>query len=251
MQAELIFTGSELLLGHVLNTHAQYIGRKLSEIGVEIILHTTVGDDWERMAIILRQALTRSELVITTGGLGPTTDDLTKETVAGVLGLPMVLDENSLARIKAHFAERGVAMPESIAKQAYLPEGSHVLPNPRGTAPGILIEKDRKTILMLPGPPSELVEIFESSLAPYLAAWAGQGVVTRHRIYKLTGVAESAVQDQLKDLGVQSNPAIAYLVMPGEVQVRMTAKAGNAEKAEKMVSDLAEKVRRRLGGYIF
>lgn len=251
MQAELIFTGSELLLGYVLNTHAQYLGRRLSEMGIEVILHTTVGDNWDRLAMVLRQALERSELIITTGGLGPTTDDLTKETVAGLLGLPMVLDEDSLAKIKAHFADRGITMPESITKQAYIPKGSHILSNPRGTAPGILIEKNNKTILMLPGPPSELVEIFESSLTPYLSGWASRNMVIRHRIYKLTGIAESVVQDQLKDLGRQGNPGIAYLVMPGEVQVRITAKANNAETAEKMVSGLAEKVQRRLGGYIF
>lgn len=251
MKAELIFTGSELLLGHVLNSHAQYLGMRLSEMGIEVILHTTVGDDWERLGQVLRQAMERSDLIITTGGLGPTTDDLTKETVANVLNLPMVLDEKSLAGIKEFFRNRGVVMPESNKKQACFPEGSVILPNSRGTAPGALIEKENKIIVMLPGPPGELTAMFEESLAPYLSKKILGGTVTRYKVFKLTGISESAVYDRVKDLGGQGNPGIAYVAKPGEVQVRITAHAGSPEQAEKMVAELSEKVRRRLVGYIF
>lgn len=251
MKAELIFTGSELLLGHVLNSHAQYLGMRLSEIGIEVTLHITVGDNWERLGQVLRQSLERSNLILTTGGLGPTTDDLTKETVAGVLGLPMVLDEKSLAGMKEFFIRRGVAMPESISKQAYFPEGAVILPNTRGTAPGALIEKGDKIIVMLPGPPNELAAMFEGSLAPVLSRKVGMGTVTRYKVFKLTGISESAVQDRIKDLGGQGNPGIAYVAKPGEVQVRIEAHAGGPEQAEKMVAELSEKVRRRLVGYIF
>ncbi|MHB8985768.1 MAG: molybdopterin-binding protein, partial [Eubacteriales bacterium] len=147
MKAEIIFTGSELLLGHILNTHAQYLGRRLSETGIEVTLHTTVGDNWEQMAAVLRQALRRSDLIIITGGLGPTTDDLTSKTVADVLALPLVLDRASLDSIKEFFDGLGLVMPASNEKQAYLPAGSVVLTNPKGTAPGALIEKDGKTIV--------------------------------------------------------------------------------------------------------
>lgn len=251
MKAELIFTGSELLLGYVLNSHAQYLGMKLSEMGIEVTLHITVGDNWKMLGQVLKQALENSDLVLTTGGLGPTTDDLTKETVAGVLGLPMILDEHSLAGMKEFFRRRGVAMPESIAKQAYFPEGARILNNPLGTAPGALIERGDKIMVMLPGPPNELIAMFEQELTPYLAKRAGSGTVTRYKVFKLTGISESAVQDRIKDLGGQGNPGIAYVAKPGEVQVRIAAYAGAPEQAEKMVAELSEKVRRRLVGYIF
>lgn len=251
MKAELIFTGSELLLGHIINTHGQYLGRRLSETGIEVVLHTTVGDDWERMAAVLRQALDRSDLIITTGGLGPTTDDLTRETVAAVLGLPMLLDRESLASIQDFFARRGLAMLESVEKQARFPAGAVILPNGKGTAPGALIEKNGRTIVMLPGPPDELVPMYEMSLAPLLAEKAGRGMYTKYKVFKLTGIAEAAVQDQVSDLGGQGDPGIAYVARPGEVQVRVSARGADADEAEKRVSGLAEKVRRRLAGYIF
>jgi nicotinamide-nucleotide amidase len=251
VKAELIFTGSELLLGHIINAHAQYLGRRLSEIGIEVVLHTTVGDDWEQMAAVLRQALDRSGLIIMTGGLGPTTDDLTKETVADVMGLPMILDRDSLAAIRHLYERRGLAMPESVEKQARFPAGAVILPNSKGTAPGALIEKNSRTLVMLPGPPNELVPMYEMSLAPLLAEKASQGKYTKYKVFKVTGISESAVQAWVHDLGGQGNPGIAYVARPGEVQVRVKARAGNAEEAEKLVSDLAEKVRRRLVGYIF
>lgn len=251
MKAELIFTGSELLLGHVLNSHSQYLGMRLSEMGIEVTLHITVGDNREMMEQVLRQAMDRADLIITTGGLGPTTDDLTMETVAGVLGLPMVLDEKSLAVIKGFFNSRSVVMPESMTKQAYVPEGAVILPNTRGTAPGALIEKGDRIIVVLPGPPNELIAMFEETLAPLLSGKVGKGAVTRYKVFKLTGISESAVQDRVKELGGQGNPGIGYVAKPGEVQVRITASAGNPEQAEKMVAELSEKVRRRLVGYIF
>lgn len=251
MKAEIIFTGSELLLGHILNTHAQYLGRRLSETGIEVILHTTVGDNWERMAAVLRQALGRSDLIIITGGLGPTTDDLTSKTVADVLELPLVLDRPSLDAMKHFFARLGLTMPDSNEKQAYVPAGSVVLENPKGTAPGALIEKDGKTIVMLPGPPNELVAMYEAHLSKLLADMASRGTYMKHKVLKLTGISESAVQDRIGDLGGQGNPGIAYLARPGEVQVRITARANSAGEAEKMVDGLAEKVSVRLAGSIF
>lgn len=251
MKAEIIFTGSELLLGHILNTHAQYLGRRLSETGIEVTLHTTVGDNWEQMAAVLRQALRRSDLIIITGGLGPTTDDLTSKTVADVLALPLVLDRASLDSIKEFFDGLGLVMPASNEKQAYLPAGSVVLTNPKGIAPGALIEKDGKTIVMLPGPPNELAAMYDAHLSPLLADLAVKGMYMKHKVFKLTGISESAVQDRIKDLGGQGNPGIAYLTRPGEVQVRITARARGAEEAGKMLDELAEKVSVRLVSYIF
>lgn len=251
MKAELIFTGSELLLGHVLNTHAQYLGTRLSEMGIEVTLNTTVGDDGERMSKVLEQAIERSDLIIITGGLGPTTDDITAEVVAGVLGLPLVLDQDSVTKIRDLFHKRGQKMSESNLKQAYFPEGSYVLPNNVGTAPGAIIEKDKNIIIMLPGPPHELTAMFEESVSPFLSGKAGKGTVIKYKIFKLTGISESAVQDLLKDLGGQGNPGIAYMAKPGEIQVRISARAGQAALAEELVTELSGKIKPRLEKYIF
>jgi len=251
MKAELIFTGSELLQGRILNSHAQYLGQQLSQINVDVALQTTVGDNMEMLEQVLRQALERADLILITGGLGPTTDDITKEAVAEVLGVPMVLDEKSLDRIREFFRSRGMSMPESNVKQAYFPEGATILPNTQGTAPGALIEKESKIIAMLPGPPHEMSVMFEERLLPILSKRSGGGAVTSFRLFRLTGISESSVQDLLKDLGGQGNPGIAYLARPGEVQVRVTALAPSKEQADKLVAELSERVQYRLEDYIF
>jgi len=251
MRAELIFTGTELLLGEILNTHAQYLGQRLAALGIEVSRHVTVGDQWDLLAATLRRALERSELVITTGGLGPTTDDLTKETAAEVLGLTMELDVPSLEKIKQTLAERGIPMVENMARQAYFPAGAKILPNPRGTAPGALLEHNGRLLILLPGPPGELRAMFEQSVEPYLAGLSGRGTVLRSRLLKVTGISESAVQQRIGDLGGQTNPGIAYLAKPGEVHVRISARHDDPARADRMVAELLEKVRHRLAGFVF
>lgn len=252
MQAELIFTGTELLLGHILNTHAQYLGVMLSSMGIEVGLNTTVGDSREAMIRVLQQALGRSsDLIIITGGLGPTTDDITVEVVAEVLGLPLILDQESLKTIKRIFHNRGTIMPESNVKQAYFPRGARILPNNVGTAPGAVLEFNNKTLIILPGPPNELIPMFEGAVAAYLSKKVTGGELIRYRIFKLTGISESAVQDLLKDMGGQGNPGIAYLAKPGEIQVRVSARGAVSAQVEKLLEDFAGKVRIRLEKHIF
>ncbi|MBE3587139.1 MAG: competence/damage-inducible protein A [Thermoanaerobacteraceae bacterium] len=251
MQAELIFTGTELLMGEIVNTHAQYIGRELAALGIEITLHTTVGDQWDRMAAVLQGALERADLIIITGGLGPTTDDLTRDTVARVLGLPLVLDPPSLEHIRRFMARRGTVMPENMIRQAYFPAGAKILPNQVGTAPGALLEYRDRVLVLLPGPPDELRPMFARSVRPYLAGRARGGMVTRTRLLKVTGIGESAVQQLIGDLGGQGNPGIAYVAKPGEVHVRISAKAPGGALAEQMVADLLARVRERLSAYVF
>ncbi|MFA4885868.1 MAG: competence/damage-inducible protein A [Desulfotomaculaceae bacterium] len=251
MKAELIFTGSELLLGHILNTHAQYLGERLSAAGIEVTLNTTVGDDGARMSQVLGQAVQRSDLIIITGGLGPTTDDITAEIVAGVLSLPLVADQDSLEKIRELFRGRGQKMAQSNLKQAYFPEGSQILPNKVGTAPGALIEKDKKIIIILPGPPRELSVMFEESVFPFLSAKADASTAMKYKIFKLTGISESAVQDLLKDLGGQGNPGIAYIAKPGEIQVRLSARSGKERQAEELLAELSRRVKLRIDKYIF
>ncbi|MDD3654185.1 MAG: competence/damage-inducible protein A [Desulfotomaculaceae bacterium] len=251
MKAELIFTGSELLQGRVLNSHAQYLGRRLLQSDIQVEWHATVGDNLANLKQVVQQAVDRADLVLITGGLGPTTDDLTKEAVAEVLGLPMVLHEKSLADIKELFKKRGMFMPESNARQAFFPAGATILPNTRGTAPGALIEKGNKLIALLPGPPAELSAMFEDALLPLLIERCGNRPVLRHKVFNLTGISESAVQDLLKNLDGRINPSITYLARPGEVQVRVTAHAASVELAEKMVAELSEKVQSLLKDHIY
>ncbi len=251
MKAELIFTGSELLLGQILNTHAQYLGERLAAAGIEVTLNTTVGDDGTRMRQVLGQAVQRCDLIIITGGLGPTTDDITAETVAGILGLPLVADPDSLVIIRELFHKRGQKMAQSNLKQAYFPAGSQILSNKVGTAPGALIEKDKKIIIMLPGPPRELSVMFEESVWPFLLAKADPGSAVKYKIFKLTGISESAVQDLLEDLGGQGNPGIAYIAKPGEIQVRLSARSGKERQAEELLAELSRRVQPRIDKYIF
>jgi nicotinamide-nucleotide amidase len=251
MKAELIFTGSELLLGHILNTHAQYLGLRLARMGIEVVLHTTAGDNQERLEQVFRQSLERSELIITTGGLGPTTDDLTKEIFSEVLGLPMVLDKNLLAELKKFYCRRGLDMPASLVKQAYLPKGAQILLNKRGTAPGVLIKKGNKIVIMLPGPPGELKVMFEESVVPFLSDKLQGKTLMRYKVLRLTGISESAVQEQIGELGGQGNPGIGYMAKPGEIQVRIAASSGSIKETDKMVDELADKIKKRLKDYIF
>lgn len=251
MQAEAIFTGSELLLGYVVNTHAHFLGLELAKMGIEMTLHTAVGDDWARMRSVITDALERSELLITTGGLGPTTDDITKEVVAEVLGVPMVIDEASLQGMRAFFDKRGRPMPALFVRQASFPAGSRILPNQKGTAPGALIEHNGHIIVILPGPPRELRHMFRTSVAPYLAKVPGRGKVLATKTLKLTGIAEYAVQELLKGIAGQGNPGLGYLAKPGETHVRISARHVDPASAEQMVADLTAKVMSVVGDHVY
>jgi nicotinamide-nucleotide amidase len=170
MNAEILAVGTELLMGQIANTNAQYLSRRLADLGIKVFYHSVVGDNPGRLKESLKLALDRSNIVITTGGLGPTQDDLTKETIAEAMGKKLVLNQESYDRIK-HFCERlNRNMADTNAKQAYLPEGSTVIPNPNGTAPGCIIASEGKTIIMLPGPPKEMIPMFEATVFPYFEA---------------------------------------------------------------------------------
>lgn len=251
LQTEIIFTGDELLFGEVLNTHAQYLGQELSALGIESLLHTTVGDNFKMLKTVLLNSIKRSDLILITGGLGPTTDDLTKETVADLLNLDLIIDEQIFHALGYGCGQRGLTMTDSIKKQALVPHGALVLPNPVGTAPGILIQKNGKIIILLPGPPRELKAVFEGSVKKYLESFADRGLVMSSRVLKLTGISESQVQDKLDGIEGRGNPTISYVAMPGEVHVRITARATSKKKAQEIVDDLYIRVKQALENYIF
>ena len=245
MIAEILSVGTELLMGQIANTDAQFISRRLGELGVTIYRHSTVGDNPARVREALQEALSRSDMVITTGGLGPTEDDLTKEMVAEYFELEMELHQPSLDALKAFMERFGKKMTPNNLKQAYFPRGCTVMPNACGTAPGCIVEQGGKTVAVLPGPPMELMDMFDRQLAPYLQARSGQ--VIRSRFLKIFGLGESNVETLLSDLFHSGNPTLALYCGPGEVTARITARAAAPEKAEAMMQPVYEEILRRVG----
>jgi len=240
------------LLGQVLNSNSQYLSRVLAEIGAEIYFHTTVGDNLERLTYTIRTAAGRSDLIIICGGLGPTEDDLSREALAAALGVKLELDLHSRMEIEDFFKKRNIIMTQSNLKQAMLPVGGQVLSNTIGTAPGVILEKDKKIFVLLPGPPGELKSMVEKNLLPYLRAKNGNwGTIIQSRVLKLCGIGESSAEEKLIDLLKSSNPTIAPTAHLGEVHFRITAKAKEHAEANRMIGELEAKVRQRLNKYIF
>jgi len=250
MNAEIISIGSELLLGQIANTDAQFLSKQMSYLGIDVYWHTAVGDNRSRILEALRIAAERSDIIITTGGLGPTMDDLSKETVAEFIGLDLVVHEPSLKRIKDYFQSTGRIMTENNAKQALFPKEAIILPNDNGTAPGAIMEKDGKTYIILPGPPVELEPMFTNYVVPYLEGRTGSRIFSK--VLRIYGIGESAVEEMIKDLlEHQSNPTIAPLAGAGEVTLRLTAKAGSQQRAMEMIQPIQDEIEKRLGNAVY
>lgn len=251
MNCEIICVGTELLLGETLNTNSAYIAGRLSQAGVNVYKHTVVGDNPERLKSVVEYALTANDAVVLTGGLGPTCDDLTKETVAAYFDKTMVLDERALTDIKEYFKSAGKQMTENNEKQALVPEGAQVLYNRNGTAPGIIIEACGKLAVLLPGPPREMKELFDNEVMPYLCKKSGKTMVSTN--IHLFGIGEAAAESKLKQLmNSLSNPTLAPYAKDGEVLLRVTAAAESSSQAEKMIQPIVEQVRTIIGDeYIY
>jgi len=253
MIAEIVSVGTELLLGQIVDTNAVFLAKTLSALGVDIYYRTTVGDNPDRMRATLRQALTRSDIVITVGGLGPTMDDLTKEISAEVLGVTLVVDPDIKQRLLDFSARRAIALPDSFLKQALVPaDGGYPLPNPNGTAPGMLVERGGKTIICLPGPPNELIPMVEQSVVPYIAEKSGdKRSVIKSRILRIIGVGESLAEDAVKDLTLSANPTVAPYAKLGECHLRITARAATETEALSLIEPVDAEIRRRLGTAVY
>jgi nicotinamide-nucleotide amidase len=250
MKAEIICVGTELLLGDIVNTNAAFIARELAMLGIDTYHQSVVGDNAERLRESLALSLSRSDMVITTGGLGPTCDDLTKQSVADFFGLGMETHEPSMKKIEAFAAARHVAMTQSNALQACVPAGGRVFFNDEGFAPGIAVEQNGKIVIMLPGPPKEMEPMFTSHIAPYLMERT-HATILSHTLF-IFGMGESAVEEKLRDIMTgSSNPTVAPYAKQGEVQVRVSAKADSAEQAERMIAPVLEEIRKRLGGVVY
>ncbi|MFS0553129.1 competence/damage-inducible protein A [Brevibacillus sp. 179-C9.3 HS] len=252
MRAEIIAVGTELLLGQIANTNAQFLSQKLADIGVGVYFHTVVGDNTERLLQVIRLASGRSDLVILTGGLGPTQDDLTKETMAGHVGIGLETNPVAMERIEKFFSQRGIVMTENNRKQALVLSGSHVFSNDFGMAPGMAIRHDSSTFVLLPGPPSELYPMVENYVMPYLTGLLPEKQVFHSHVLRFYGIGESALEEQLLDLiEKQENPTIAPYAKEFEVTLRITARAATVEEGESLILPVEKEILDRVGQYMY
>ena len=250
MKAELISVGTEILLGEILNTDAQFLSRELSEIGIDVYHQSVVGDNEQRLAESVRTALGRADIVIASGGLGPTPDDITKEVISNVMGKKLVLDSKSLGYIRGYFERIGKTMTKNNEKQAYLPENCIILKNNCGTAPGCIIESGDKAVVILPGPPSELTRMYTESVKPYLKKKSGKKLFTK--TLHLFGIGESAVADGLSEyMKNQTNPTLAPYAKTGEVYLRLAAKAQNRDEAEEIMKPMLDIIYGKYGEFVY
>jgi nicotinamide-nucleotide amidase len=238
-------------MGEVTNTNARYLAEQMRLLGIDVYYQVTVGDNHGRLKETLKQALSRSDLVFTTGGLGPTTDDITVEVIAEALGLPLVLDQGWLIYLEEIMAKYNLRLTENNKKQAYLPEGAIVLANDKGTAPGVYLEQDNKIIVALPGPPYELQSIFEAGVLPRL-----KEKVSGNRLYakvlRSAGIGEANLEDKIRDIiDGQTNPTVALYAKMGEVHIRLAAKAASKIEADNIMKPMEEEILHRLARYVY
>jgi nicotinamide-nucleotide amidase len=257
MTAEIICVGTELLLGNIVNTNAAYLSEKCAALGLSCYYQTVVGDNADRLEEVVKAAIKRADVLILSGGLGPTEDDLTKEVAAGVMGRKMFLHEPSKTALEAHFTKRGMVITDNNWKQAMIPEGSVVLPNPNGTAPGVIIEsyhegqeQPYQAVILLPGPPGELIPMFEKSVVPYLSNLNPSVILSK--TVKICGLGESLVETKILDMiDQQSNPTLATYAKTGEVHIRVTAKEDNVLKADACMRPVIDELCSRFGRNVF
>jgi competence/damage-inducible protein CinA-like protein len=252
VQAEVIAVGSELLLGQIIDTNSAVIARHFASIGLNLFYKTTVGDNLARTTAVIRQALDRSDVVVTTGGIGPTADDITREAVAAATGRELVFSEELLRQIETYFAARGFRLSPSNRRQAYIPAGAIAVENPVGTAPAFIVDQDGKTLITLPGVPREMEYLLVNRALPYLRERYGIRGEIRLRVLKCVGLGESRIGERLADfMETGANPTVGTLAHLGQVDVRIAAKAADAEEAERLIGPVEAEIRKRLGDAVF
>lgn len=246
---ELISVGTEILLGDILNTDAQFLSIELARLGISVIHQSTVGDNRERLLAQLKEAADRSDIIILSGGLGPTPDDLTKEVCCEFFGKKMFLHEPTVEKIKTYFSTKGMEMAQNNLKQAMLPKDCVIFPNDNGTAPGMAIEKDGVHILVLPGPPRELKPMFWNCAVPYLMQFSDR-IIVSHNI-RTFGIGESLMAERVNDLFDAENPTVAPYAKDGEALLRVTAMARTKEEAENLCEPVINEIKNRLDGFVY
>lgn len=250
MNAEIISVGTELLLGDIVNTNAQFLARRLADFGIPVFHQSVVGDNAERLKKEFSEAFIRCDLVITTGGLGPTSDDITKETGAEFFNKAMVLDKQSMETLENIFKKQNRPLTESNRKQAYFPEGAVILPNDHGTAPGCIISEKGKILIVLPGPPGEVHPMFENYVVPYIINLSDNVIVSK--VLRVSGLGESLMAEKVQDIiDTGINPTVAPYAKKGESTLRITAKGNSEEECTNLILPVEEKIRERLGINIY
>lgn len=251
MVAELISVGTEILLGNIVNTNAAYLSKKCASAGVSVYYQSTVGDNEQRLKETVKTAISRAEIVILTGGLGPTKDDITKEVVAEVLGLPLIESETAKSHIISYFERiKKADITENNWKQSMMIQGAQELANPNGTALGMIIETEQAKVILLPGPPNEMVPMVESSVLPYLQSLIKQVIYSV--MVKVAGIGESKAETMIQDMiEQQTNPTIAPYAKTGEVHFRVTASAKTEEEAKELVKPVVCELQKRFGNLIY
>jgi nicotinamide-nucleotide amidase len=251
VHAEIVVTGTELLLGEILDTNSTMMARMLRDIGLDLHYKSTVGDNQARMAAVLNIALDRSDIVLVSGGLGPTVDDVTREAVADATGCPLVFHQELLDQIAARFARFGRPMTDNNRRQAYIPEGAMAVENPVGTAPAFIVEDRRGTIICLPGVPRELEYLMTRRVIPYLKERVGAASVIKAKILRTCVIGESQIDTRIGDLMTQGNPTVGLAAHSGQVDIRITAKAADETEAVGLIAPVEAELRARLGNVIY
>lgn len=250
--AEIIAVGSEILLGQITNTNAKFISEHLAKLGINVYFHTVVGDNPKRLLNAVKVAESRADMIIFTGGLGPTKDDLTKETLANHFGVKLKYDDQALRSIENFFQKRNRVMTENNKKQALIFSGAHCLPNDNGMAPGMFFIKNNRTYILLPGPPSEMEPMFTTYAIPEILKRIEKVEQIESRVLRFYGIGESQLEVELEDLiDAQTNPTLAPLAVDGEVTVRMTAKHVSDDERKLLLDQMEEQILARVGQYLY
>jgi nicotinamide-nucleotide amidase len=251
MRAEIISIGTELLLGEIIDTNAAWLAQQLAAIGVDVYFRTTVGDNVGRIASTIQMAVGRADVIITTGGLGPTVDDMTREAIAQAVGVPLVLNQELVEQIRDRFAKWGRSLSDNNVRQAYIPLGATPVENPVGTAPCFIVDHSGSAIFVLPGVPREMKYLTETRVLPWLREKLGDSSIILSKILRTCAVGESLIDEKIADLETESNPTVGLAAHPGQTDVRITAKAATRAEAEKLIADMEARVRERLGDWIY
>jgi nicotinamide-nucleotide amidase len=251
LTAEIITSGTEILLGDIVDTNAPWIAQQLRDIGVNLYYKSTVGDNEARLRSVIELGMTRSDVIIITGGLGPTVDDITRDAVANATGRPLVLHEGALATLRQRFTRFGATMTDNNRQQAMIPQGAILIENPVGTAPGFVVETARCAVLTLPGVPREMKEMMTASVVPYLRSRMGGESVIRRRILRTFAIGESTIDARLDELMRLSNPTVGLAAHTGQVDIRIAARAEDPQRAEAMLDAVEARVREQVGAYIY
>jgi len=249
LRGEILSIGTELLLGQIVDTNASYLAERLAGLGIASYYRDTVGDNNERLDGTLRLAASRTDVIVCTGGLGPTADDITSAAIARVFDAPLEMNEEGKRHIESFFTRFARPLADKQYKQAMLPRGSTIVPNPVGTAPGFILDKGGKTVIALPGPPHEMQPMWRDTVEPYLRRLSGEVIFSR--TLRFCGIGEAALETDLQDLMENSNPTVAPYAKLAEVHIRLTAKAGSEEEALQVIGPVEEEIRRRAGRYLY